>query len=210
MRSSAALRASRDFRLKRFSSSCQWTTCTLPSCSTSIMGLLPPIRRPEGRRYTTMPGDGAPRTPVTSRLVRVRRDRRQSAAMGQEHRHTAVPNRPSPRPETCRGPRRPVVRRRAVRFAVGAAAALLPLAMGGCKGNDGDSAKDAGTTTAPPDTAPVLTPPTVSPTVLPANAEFCGKMAELISRVIAPKEGDDDFRGPWLEVAKFAPETLKK
>jgi hypothetical protein len=93
---------------------------------------------------------------------------------------------------------------------VGAAAALLPLAMGGCKGNDGDSAKDAGTTTAPPDTAPVLTPPTVSPTVLPANAEFCGKMAELISRVIAPKEGDDDFRGPWLEVAKFAPETLKK
>ena len=130
--------------------------------------------------------------------------------MGQEHRHTAVSNRPSRRPQPCRRPL-PAGRRRAARLAVGLAAALLPLGLVGCGGSDGGaSSQDAGTTTAPPDTAPTLTPPTVSPTVLPANAEFCGKMAELIGRVIAPKEGESDFRSPWLEVAKFAPETLKK
>jgi hypothetical protein len=94
---------------------------------------------------------------------------------------------------------------------VGLSAVLLPLGLAGCGGGDGGaSSQDTGTTAAPADTAPKLTPPTVSPTVLPANAEFCGKMAGLIGRVIEPKEGESDFRAPWLEVAKFAPETLKK
>jgi hypothetical protein len=128
--------------------------------------------------------------------------------MGQELRHAAVSHRPSPRPARSRhlGPAR---RRRAARLAVGLTAALLPLALAGCSGGEG-GASEATTTTAPPDTAPKLTPPTVSATVLPANADFCGKMAALLSRVIAPKEGESDFRAPWLESSKSAPEGLRK
>jgi hypothetical protein len=130
--------------------------------------------------------------------------------MGQEHRHTVVPNHPAPRPERARRLRRPVPRRVAT-LAVGLTAVLSPVVLAGCGGggDDASSTTQAPTTTAPPDTAPVLKPPTVSPTVLPANAEFCGKMAELITRVIEPKEGETDFRGPWLEVAKFSPEVLR-